>query len=119
MIKGLPCNIEPGNPFECVVLERDAVDHTYVFLVRMVRIGSERGAPLRLETEGVEENHVQILLSAGKYLAVAPRASAPVLLDEVELEPGVPTPLAINTEIWLGDTRLMFRETTEADFNPS
>jgi hypothetical protein len=105
-----------GHPVECVRLDRSGTDQTYVFLVRTLRIGSETFAPLRLDFPGVVENHCQIMFSQGKYLIVSPRE--PVLLGDVELDPGVAFPLQIDTDIRIGDARLRFREVNDADFLP-
>ena len=106
-----------GHPFECVRLDRLDTDHTYVFLVRLLRIGSEPFAPLRVDLPGVEEAHCQIMFSQGKFLIVAPKASAPVYLGDVEVDPGIAFPLEINTDIHLGEARLRFREAEEKDFH--
>ena len=106
-----------GHPFECVRLDRIDTDHTYVFLVRLLRIGSEPFAPLRVDLPGVEEAHCQIMFSQGKFMIVAPRASASVFLGEVEVDPGIAFPLEINTDIHIGEARLRFREAEEKDFH--
>ncbi|MBL4849833.1 MAG: hypothetical protein JKY65_30260, partial [Planctomycetes bacterium] len=105
-----------GHPTECVRLDRVDTEHTYVFLVRMLRIGSESFAPLRIDLPGVAESHCQIMFSQGKYLIVAPKASAPVFLGDVEVDTGIAFPLEINTDVHVGDARLRFREATAADF---
>ena len=37
--------VKGGHPYECVRLERLNCPHSYVFLVRMLRIGSEASQP--------------------------------------------------------------------------
>jgi hypothetical protein len=110
--------VKGGHPYECVRLERLNCPHSYVFLVRMLRIGSEASAPLRLEVPGVQEGHAQVLLNDGKLQIVATRQNAKVYLGDVELEPGVPTNLAIDTEIKIGNAKVLFREAEDGDFNP-
>jgi hypothetical protein len=105
-----------GHPTECVRLDRVDTKHTYVFLVRMLRIGCENFAPLRVDLPGVEESHCQIMFSQGKFLIVAPKANAPVFLGEVEVDTGIAFPLEINTDIHIGEARLRFREVTPEDF---
>jgi hypothetical protein len=111
-----------GHPYECVRLDRDGTMHSYVFLVRMLRIGSEPGAPLRVNVPGVAENHVRIIFGGGKFSVVAPRADQKVIIeppgaDEVECEPGVPMPLSINAQIKIGQATLIFRVLQDSDFN--
>jgi hypothetical protein len=110
--------IKGGHPYECVRLDRVNCQHSYVFLVRMLRIGSEASAPLRLEMPGVQEGHAQLILNEGKFQVVATKQGAKVYLGEVELEPGVPTNLAIDTEIKIGNAKLAFREAEDGDFEP-
>lgn len=105
-----------GHPTECVRLDRVDTKHTYVFMVRMLRIGSESFAPLRVDLPGVEESHCQIMFSQGKFLIVAPKANAPVFLGEVEVDTGIAFPLEINTDIHIGEARLRFREVAPKDF---
>jgi len=105
-----------GHPTECVRLDRVDTKHTYVFLVRMLRIGSENFAPLRVDLPGVEESHCQIMFSQGKFLIVAPKANAPVFLGEVEVDTGIAFPLEINTDIHIGEARIRFRELNPQDF---
>ena len=107
-----------GHPCECVRLDRRGSDESAVFLVRMLRIGSEASAPLRIEAEGVKESHCRILFSRGKFLIVAPRSDAPVRLGDVEMDPGAVFPLEINTEIHIGSASLTFRELDDDDFLP-
>ena len=78
-----------GHPVECVRFDRKKSNHTYVFLVRMLRIGSEPAAPIRLGLKGVQENHCRILFSQGKFLIVAPKEDAVTYLGDLEMEPGV------------------------------
>lgn len=105
-----------GHPFECVRLDRRKTPHTYVFLVRMLRIGSEPFAPLRLTLPGVEQHHCQIMFSQGKFLIVAPKENAPVFLGDVEMDPGVAFPLEIDTTIKVGSCSLHFRVVDDGDF---
>ncbi len=118
-----------GHPFEAVLLNRENTPHTYVFLVRMLRIGSEEHAPLRVMVPGVEPGHCRILFSQGKFLIVAPKANAPVTLqkltaagdvvgDPVEMDAGVAFPLETDTEVALGAeaATLRFRVVDEGDF---
>lgn len=106
-----------GHPVECVRFDRKKTNHTYVFLVRMLRIGSEAAAPIRLGLKDVQENHCRILFSQGKFLIVAPKEDAATFLGDLEMEPGVIYPLQINTEISIGDARLLFRVVDEDDFD--
>jgi hypothetical protein len=106
-----------GHPVECVRFDRKKTNHTYVFLVRMLRIGSEPAAPIRLGLQGVQENHCRILFSQGKFLIVAPKEGASTFLGDLEMEPGVIYPLQINTEISIGDACLHFRVVDEDDFD--
>lgn len=105
-----------GHPYECARLDRVNTNHSYVFLVRMLRIGSEAAAPLRLDVPGVESHHCQIMFSQGKFQIVAPKKDAPVSLGDVEMQPGAIYPLEINTAIHLGNASLLFREVREKDF---
>lgn len=105
-----------GHPYECVRLDRKRTPHTYVFLVRMLRIGSEPFAPLRLTLPEVAESHCQIMFSQGKFLIVAPKADAPVFLGDVEMDPGVAFPLEIDTVIKVGQASLLFRVVEDSDF---
>ena len=99
-------------------LDRKKSNHTYVFLVRMLRIGSEPAAPIRLGLPGVSPAHCRIMFSQGKFLIVAPKEDAPVFLGDLEMDPGVVYPLQINTEIQLGSAVLFFRVVDENDFDP-
>jgi hypothetical protein len=115
--KGPPqLGMKGGHPLECVRMDRLNLPHTYVFLVRMLRIGSEAAAPLRLQLPGVMEHHAQIIFVDGKFQIVATHAGAKVKVGEVELEPGVPTNLAIDTAITLGQATLTFRDAEDSDF---
>ncbi|MDF1660277.1 MAG: hypothetical protein P1V97_00795 [Planctomycetota bacterium] len=105
-----------GHPYECARLDRVNTNHSYVFLVRMLRIGSEDAAPLRLDVPGVESHHCQIMFSQGKFQIVATKRDAPVSLGDVEMQPGAIYPLEINTAIHLGNASLLFREVREKDF---
>ncbi len=118
-----------GHPFECVRLDRVNTPHTYVFLVRMLRIGSDEHAPLPIPLDGVAPGHCRLLFSQGKFLIVGPKAEAPVTLqklsaagdqvgDPVEMDPGVAFPLEIDTEVALGndDATLRFRVVDDGDF---
>lgn len=105
-----------GHPYECARLDRLNTNHSYVFLVRMLRIGSEEAAPLRLDVPGVEPHHCQIMFSQGKFQIVATKRDAPVSLGDVEMQPGAIYPLEINTAIHLGNASLLFREVREKDF---
>ncbi|MGE0712230.1 MAG: FHA domain-containing protein [Planctomycetota bacterium] len=105
-----------GHPYECVRLDRLGTNQSVVFMVRMLRIGSEPFAPLRLEVPGVVENHCQIMFSQGKFLIVSPKE--PVLLGDVEVDPGIAFPLEINTDVHVGHARLRFRVIDEGDFLP-
>jgi hypothetical protein len=117
-----------GHPIECVRMDRLNLNHSYVFLVRMLRIGSDPTAPLRVSMPGVSDKHAQIIFVDGKFQIVAVKAGAKVKVcspagaakydTEVELEPGVPTNLAIDTDIQLGDATLHFREAQDSDFLP-
>jgi hypothetical protein len=105
-----------GHPFECVRLDRTRTDQSIVFLVRMLRLGSEEAAPLRIDLPGVKAHHCQIMFSQGKFLMVAPRTDATVSLGEVKMETGAVFPLEINTEIRIGEASLLFREVRDRDF---
>jgi hypothetical protein len=105
-----------GHPAECVRLDRKKGKHTYVFLVRMMRIGSEAAAPIRLGLPGVQESHCRILFSQGKFLIVAPKEDAPVFLGDFQCDPGVVYPLQIDTSIKIGEATLVFRVVEEADW---
>jgi hypothetical protein len=121
--KGPPqLGVKGGHPYECVRLERVNCPHTYVFLVRSLRIGSEPNAPLRLELPGVAEGHAQLLLNDGKLQVVATKESAKVYVGDVELEPGAPTDLGsrqgIDAVVTIGNARLSVREAEDGDFTP-
>lgn len=105
-----------GHPFECVVMEREAARHTYVFLIQSLRIGSDDKSPLRLDIPGVQPGHCQIMLSRGRLYIGAGRPDAPVFLDDVQIQPGVATPLRVNTVLSIGEARLLYREVAESDF---
>ena len=111
--------IEGGHPFECVRLERVYTAHTYVFLVRMLRLGSGKNVPVRIDVPGVLDVHAQILLKDGKYLILAPKgqvALEPPGAEKFELEPGIPAVLPINAKLFLGQATIVFRTPTEQDF---
>ncbi|MCO5169422.1 MAG: cell envelope integrity protein TolA [Planctomycetes bacterium] len=117
--KGPPqLGVKGGHPTECVRLDRLNCPHSYVFLVRMLRIGSEPAAPLRLELPGVQPGHAQVILNDGKLQVVATRQNAKVYLGDVELEPGVPTNLGVDTELTIGNAKIAFREAEDGDFTP-
>jgi len=106
-----------GHPVECVRLDRQTTNHSYVFLVRTLRIGSDDLAPLHVPVPGVAKSHCQILFSQGKFLIVTPQE--PVMLGDVEMDPGIAFPLEINTDIMIGEARLRFRVVEgDADFQP-
>ncbi|RMG18861.1 MAG: FHA domain-containing protein [Planctomycetota bacterium] len=106
-----------GHPAECARLDRKKSNHTYVFLVRMLRIGSEGAAPIRLRLPGVEEGHCRIMFSQGKFLIAQPKKGPETWLGDLRMEPGVIYPLQIDTEIRVGEARLFFRVVDEADFH--
>ena len=111
--------VEGGHPFECVRLDRIYTNHTYVFLVRMLRLGSGRNAPVRLDVPGVLEGHAQVLLKDGKYLILAPKGQVtlePPGQEKFELEAGIPAVLPINAKLGLGKATIVFRTPTEQDF---
>ena len=81
-----------GHPTECVRLDRKKANHTYVFLVRMLRIGCEPAAP---------------------------KEEAPVFLGDFKMDPGVVYPLQIDTEIKIGEATLFFRVVEESDWETS
>ena len=109
--------LKGGHPFECVVLERVGTPHVYVFLVRMLRVGSEASAPLRLPE--LDAGHLRLLFSAGKFQVVAPKAEViaePAEGEAVTLEPGVSQTLSTDTTLHAGDVRLRFRVVADDDF---
>ncbi len=116
---GIPqLGMKGGHPLECVRIDRVAVPYSYIFLVRMIRFGSETSAPLRLALPGVKEGHGQFIFTDGKFQIVATRTNAPIEVVGVgELEPGVPTNLAIDTEIKIGQATVRFTVAEDGDFD--
>jgi len=109
-----------GHPFECVRLDRIYTNHVYVFLVRMLRIGRSKHAPLRIDDPSLEPDHCQVQLRQGKYQILAPGGDVTLELSDgstVDLEPGVPAALQLNTKVHLGGYMLVFRICTEHDFD--
>ena len=120
LVEGPPrLGIEGGHPFECVRLERVYTAHTYVFLVRLLRLGSGKNVPVRVDVPGVMDVHAQILLKDGKYLILAPKGEVglePPGQERFMLEPGIPAVLPINAKLHMGKATILFRTPSEADF---
>jgi pSer/pThr/pTyr-binding forkhead associated (FHA) protein len=110
--------IEGGHPNECVKLVREGDDsgHTYVFLVRQIRLGSGQNDSIRLPGNGVAPGHAVIQLSRGVLQIVAPREKNKVKVDGVPLRTGVPYPLKLGAKILLGECLIRFEVCQESDF---
>lgn len=109
--------IEGGHPYECVRMVReDSSGHTYVFLVRQIRIGTGPGDSIQLDDTEVAPGHASLFLARGVLQIVAPREKAKVKVDGEELQTGVPRPLKLGSVVELGDTTLRFEVTSESDF---
>jgi pSer/pThr/pTyr-binding forkhead associated (FHA) protein len=109
--------VEGGHPYECVKMVReDSSRHTYVFLVRQVRLGTGPADSIQLDDPDVASGHATLFLSRGVLQIVAPREKARVKIDGTLLEPGVPHPLKIGSTIELGSTKVRFEITSESDF---
>ena len=109
--------VEGGHPFECVRMVReDSSGHTYVFLVRQIRLGSGGGDSIQLDDTDVAPGHATLLLSRGVLQIVAPREKAKVKVDGETLETGKPRPLKLGSVIEVGQTTLRFEVTSESDF---
>jgi hypothetical protein len=109
--------VEGGHPFECVRLEReDGVPHTYVFLVRQIRLGSGSGDAI--EIPGASPGHCLLMLQKGLFSLVAPKEKVTLVEGETEkdLTPGEPTPLKVGMTIKIGDASILFEETREEHF---
>ncbi|MCA8925412.1 MAG: hypothetical protein KDD82_26620 [Planctomycetes bacterium] len=109
-----------GHPCDCLRLERKHTNHTYVWLVRRLKLGSSPNDTIQLKDMlDVDPNHVQILLNAGKYQILTPKSDATIELpsgDAILLEPGVPATLPIDAKVLIGDATIVFRVVTEEDF---
>ncbi|HZV01502.1 MAG TPA: FHA domain-containing protein [Planctomycetota bacterium] len=110
--------IEGGHPNECVKMVREGDDsgHTYVFLVRQIRLGSGQTDSIQLPGIGVAPGHATIQLSRGVLQIIAPRDKNKVKVDGQVLKAGVPHPLKLGAKILLGECLIRFEVVTEADF---
>lgn len=110
--------IEGGHPNECVKMVREGDDsgHTYVFLVRQIRLGSGQTDSIQLPGIGVAPGHAVIQLSRGVMQIIAPRDKNKVKLDGQTLKTGVPYPLKLGAKILLGECLLRFEVVQESDF---
>jgi hypothetical protein len=112
--------VEGGHPYECVRMVReDTSGHTYVFLVRQIRLGTGPGDSIQVDDTDVAPGHATLMLSRGVLQIVAPREKAKVKVDGEVLETGKPMPLKIGAVIELGTTKIEFKVTTEEDFKVS
>ena len=110
--------IEGGHPNECVKMVREGDDsgHTYVFLVRQIRLGSGQTDSIQLPGIGVAPGHAVIQLSRGVMQIIAPRKKNKVKLDGQSLKPGVPYPLKLGAKILMGECLIRFEVVQESDF---
>lgn len=110
--------IEGGHPNECVKMVREGDDsgHTYVFIVRQIRLGSGATDSIQLPGIGVAPGHATIQLSRGVLQIIAPRDKHKVKLDGQILKTGVPYPLKLGAKVLLGECLLRFEVTQESDF---
>jgi hypothetical protein len=109
--------VEGGHPYECVRMSRDdSSHHTYVYLVRQIRLGSGATDSIKLPGHNVGPGHATIMLARGVLQIVAPRDKHKVKLDGQTLETGVATPLKLGSKILLGDCLIRFEVAAESDF---
>ncbi len=99
-----------------MVREGDDSGHTYVFLVRQIRLGSGQTDSIQLPGIGVAPGHATIQLSRGVLQIIAPRDKNKVKVDGQVLKAGVPHPLKLGAKILLGECLIRFEVVTEADF---